>query len=241
MTKYNGNQARFYIGGLDLGDSVRELTIDAKLREVVDVTSLNDAAERVGSSALRQDTLEHSGWFDDGAGDVTGLLASGVGSSHVWVVHFGTTDENPSIHAGAQLATSYHRGVRVGDFVTARGQYASDEAFAIKATMMMVSTAISSFPHTDDTVDDGAASSSGGSAVLQVLALSGGTSITVAIDHSTDNFVASDDALTTFTAATGVTAERKTFTGTVRRYRRITVTESGGVTSATIAVSFQRD
>ena len=240
MTKLNGNDIRLYIGGYDIGGSQMEGELVAEEPEGP-VTGFNDTAERVKSLGLRKDRLSHGGYFDDDAADVNELLKAGVGSQHIFIVQFGIADEKPSAHGKGQLATSYGRGLRVGDFVKMSAAYSADDDIKIQATAMMVKTTIISFPHTGGTVDDAASSSAGCSGVLQIFSITGGTDVTVVVDHSTDNFVGSDDPLLTFTAATGRTSEMKEATGTIRRYRRITITETGGVTSLVMALSFQRD
>jgi len=241
MTKLTGSDVRLYVAGYDLSGAQTEGVFNFN-EPAGDVTALDATAERVQSLKMFESELSHSGFFDN---DTTGVsphdhLKAAVGSEHLYIITLGLSDEKPSIHGAGQLATGYKRPVKVGDFVKAEGEYVGDEKPSIYATLMMSKTTISSFTHTDGTVDDSAASSDGCSAVLQVFSVTGGTSIVVKLDHSTDNFVGSDDTLLTFTAATGRTAEEKTSSGTVRRYRRLVITQTGGVTSAVLALSFQR-
>lgn len=93
-------------------------------------------------------------------------------------------------------------------------------------------------------VDNGAATSNGGAAMLHVTSVTGTpTGITVTVQHSADNSVWTDlVAFTTFSAATG-TSEFKTVAPatTVNRYVRVEVDFDGG-TSPTVALvaSFAR-
>lgn len=66
----------------------------------------------------------------------------------------------------------------------------------------------------------------GGAAYLHVTDIEQGATLTVKLEHSTDG--STWDDLAVFTAATALTSERKTFSGTVRRYARATWTLAGG-------------
>lgn len=88
-------------------------------------------------------------------------------------------------------------------------------------------------------VDNGASSANGGCGHQHVFAKSGTTpSLTTKIQHSADNSTFAD--LITFTAATTVTSERVTVTGTVNRYVRESRTISGTSPSFTNCVAFAR-
>lgn len=82
------------------------------------------------------------------------------------------------------------------------------------------------------TVDNGAASTNGGSAFLEATAV--GTTMTVNVRHSTDNFGADDTLLGSFSAQTVIGAQRIAFAAgtTVKRYVRITWTQTGNTTFA---------
>lgn len=82
---------------------------------------------------------------------------------------------------------------------------------------------------TGTTVDNAAATTNGGAVYLQVFDV--GTTMTVVVRHSTDNFAADDTVLDTFTAVTiDNKAERRALTGTIKRYVRITWTQTGNTT-----------
>jgi hypothetical protein len=83
-------------------------------------------------------------------------------------------------------------------------------------------------------VDNGAASTNGGVAMLHVTAYSGFTNVVLKTQMSTDNFGANTVDLVTFTTVTGVTQQRVLVAAgtSVSRYLRssITVTGSGSIT-----------
>jgi hypothetical protein len=87
------------------------------------------------------------------------------------------------------------------------------------------------------THDGGAASTGGGVAHLHITAFSGFSDLNVYINDSANDSTWAE--ILAFTQATGVTAERKAITGTVRRYIRF-VALANGTGSATIQVGFAR-
>lgn len=91
----------------------------------------------------------------------------------------------------------------------------------------------------DTSVDNAAATTGGSVASLHVAAASGTTpSTTIKVQHSTDNSVWVD--LITFTAATTITKEFKTSSGTVNRYVRCSYAISGTTPSFTFILAFAR-
>lgn len=89
-------------------------------------------------------------------------------------------------------------------------------------------------------VDNSAGTTAGGVGFLHILGLSSGDTITVKIQHSTDNSSWSD--LITFTlTGSAIDAERVAVTGTVNRYVRASYTVSGSSISFPIAVAFVRN
>lgn len=86
-------------------------------------------------------------------------------------------------------------------------------------------------------VDNAASSANGGVGAIHVTAYSGLTSISLKVQHSTDNSVWAD--LITFTSVTATTWERKAVTGTVNQYVRAwwDVTGTG---SCTFLMAFAR-
>jgi len=90
------------------------------------------------------------------------------------------------------------------------------------------------------TVDNGASSAAGGSAFLHLTDGTGWGAVDITLRHSTDNFAADDTLLGTFTQATAdSTAERITFTGTVKQYVRAVHTLTT-VSSVTYMVTMNR-
>lgn len=242
MPKINGNDMRLFISGFDLSGSQNEIDLTVGIREVLDRTGFVDTAERVISGNVRRDVLRHGGFFDDVSGDINDLLVTRMGTFHIFIVSFGFVAERHSIHAASQLATEYRRPATVGDMVGASAIYASDAAFDHTATLMVPKTTFSSFPSLTAIVNDLAASANGANMVAQVFDTQPGAgTVTLELRESTDNFAGDDTLLMTTTALQSRVAERIAATGTVKQYRRVNVVAGGGLTSAQIALSFQRN
>lgn len=240
MGKINGNDMRLFVNGFDLSGSQNEIDLTIAIREVLDRTGFDDVAERVISGNVRRDILRHGGFFNDDAGDINDLLITRVGTFTIFLVSFGFVAERHSVHAASNLATEYRRTSRVGDLVGASAVYASSAEFDHTAFLMVPKTVFSSFPSLTANVDDGASSANGANMVVQVFATSGGT-VTLELRHSTDNFTGDDTLLMSSSALTARDAERIEASGTVKQFRRVNVVAGGGLTSATVALSFQRN
>jgi hypothetical protein len=78
------------------------------------------------------------------------------------------------------------------------------------------------------TVDNGAATTNGGVAYLEVSAVT--TNVLVTVRHSTDNFGANDVLLGTFALATARGAQRLEIAGTINRYTRFVWDLTGNTT-----------
>lgn len=88
-------------------------------------------------------------------------------------------------------------------------------------------------------VDNAASSANGGVGYLHILGLSAGDTITVKVQHSTDDAAWAD--LITFTLdGSALDAERIVVAGTVNRYVRASYTVAGASISFPIAVAFGR-
>ncbi len=242
MGKINGNDMRLFVSGFDLSGSQNEIDLTVAIREVLDRTAFEDSAERVLGGNVRRDVLRHGGFFDDDAGDINDLLVTRMGTFHIFLVSFGFVAERQSIHAGANLATEYRRTAGVGDLVGASAVYASDRPFDHIAFLALPKTIIGSFPFLTGNVDDLAASTNGANMVVQVFATSpGGGTVTLELRESTDNFVGDDTLLMSSSALQARDAERIEAAGAVKQFRRVNVVGGGGLTSATVALSFQRN
>jgi hypothetical protein len=207
-------------------------------RNLGETTTLVDDGARF-IPGLRSGSITVNGLFDGGAGDIDEEIQASDGALDgllTTVLPDGFTIGKPAFIATSNLS-SYAIESSVSDTVSltveATPNDGVDHGRAVHAHTAETATGNSA------SVDNGASSTNGGVASLHVTAASGTTpSLTVKVQHSTDNTTFVD--LISFTAATAVTSERKTVTGTVNRYVREQHTISGTSPNFTYAAAFAR-
>lgn len=172
-------------------------------------------------------TLTAEGVYDGAANAVDVVLQAALGSESVeWTWYpGGDTYGNPGY--AMQACNNQHTIMSTKDDAV-RVSVAAQSNTALERVISLHALGAETSAWTGTTLNNGAPTSEGGSAYLQVTAATG--TIEVSIRHSTDNFGADDTELVAFTAVTGRTSERKTFTGTVKRYVRGVATIGGGET-----------
>lgn len=234
-----GKSGKVYINGIDLSAYFREVGVSAS-RELGDTTTLGENAH-TRIVLLRDAAINFSG-FSDGTA-VTGidarLQALDSDSNTLYTYwHDGDTAGNRGMAMMAEQS-EFSTQSPVDGVVTVSANGDSSVGLELLKSLHALG-AETSFPCTGATANNGAATTNGGSAYLHVTAFTG-TDVTVDIRHSTDNFAASNDSLASFTATTTApSAQRITFTGTVRQYVRVVVTTAGGATSVTFNVGIRR-
>ena len=237
MAKSAGLSQQFFIGGYDLSGDVGAINSAGSPRGVLDVTAINKAGhERL--YGLTDGQLEFSTWFDDAA-----LL------EHIALRGLPTTDRNVIWAFGGSIGSVAAMLVaKQINYDWTRGQ---DSSLAGRIACHANGTPLEwgnlltpgLVTHAGATNgasrDDAASSASGIIGYIQCTAVTG-TTVTVIIQESSDNGGADPWATKlSFTAITAAqSAERKTATGTVERYVR--VSSSGTFTSASIVVAYRR-
>lgn len=199
-------------------------------------TTTFGAAAKTYIPGLQDGTISLSGLYDGSAGAVDAVLQAAIGAASRNVLSIlpqgaGTIGNRAMVASVDE--TSYTIEAGVGDLVTASAEMQPSGGVWGGAVLHTL-TAETAGGNTTS-IDNAASSASGGVANLHVTAFNG-TTLTAKVQHSTDNSVWVD--LITFTAATAVTAEQLSVTGTVNRYVRVLWTAT--VTSATFAVAFAR-
>lgn len=236
MAKKAGLGAQFYIAGYDLSGDVGAIDTIQGPRGVFDVTGINKSAmERVYG---RNDAeISFTSFFNDAAGQehaalkglptadvlVLAMMAAALGSAGAMLTAK-QINYDPSRSADGSLAISVQclaNGVALewGKSIIAASTIAAAGNSAVE--------------------DNAASSASGMAAMIQCWAFTG-TSITVAVQESSDNGGVDPFAASiTFTAISAANkAERKTVAGTVERYLRLNY--SGTFTEAKLIVATRR-
>ena len=221
----HGKSTEVFCNGYDLSSFLNQIQAagNADTAEV-STFGLSSKAYIVG---LTDATLTAEGIYDGAAAAVDAILQAAFASESVeWTWYpAGDAQGNPGY---AMLAANNAYSLTSTKDDAVRISAGAQSLVGLERVISLHALAAETEAWTGTTLNNGAASANGGSAYLQVTAATG--TIEISIRHSTDNFAASDDELVAFTAVTGITSQRVTFTGDVRQYVRGVATIAGGET-----------
>jgi hypothetical protein len=240
VAKYGSADVGFFlVDGYDLTGVSTSLT-DTTTATLEETHGLGDAWVEQTATGLQTATLAADGFFDDASDSVNAALSGSENTSRVVCYGYqGNTIHKLFIgHSGA-FGGTYTRTASRNELHKAQ---ASWTVTGQKDSSGQILHALGSESATGTAAADGNAtgsSASGGVGYLQVTAKSG-TSPTLAakIRDSADNSTYAD--LIAFTSATGVTAERKTVSGTVNQYTLASWTHGGTSPEFTFMIGFAR-
>ena len=237
MAKYGSNNVTLIIQGFDVSGVSTSLS-DVSTANLEETTGLGDAWQEQTSTGIRTAELNAEGFYDDATDSINAALSGAEATSKVVTYYYagGTLGTPFTSHEGV-FAGTYTRQATRGELTKANGTYTvtgvKDEG------VVLLPLATVSAPGTGSAANNDASTSSGGAGTLQVTAVDG-TSPTadVKIRDSADNITYA--ALITFTQATARTAERKTVSGTVNQYLKVSYTIGGTAPNVTMVVGFAR-
>lgn len=240
MAKQAGLGDQFFIDGIDLSGDVGALTRISAPSGLLEETGINKSAiERVFGQF--DGAMEFNVWFNDASGqEHENLKAKGSGNDRIATWFRGSGIGNGAAALVCkQINYDWNRGADASlqGSVQCLGQgYGLDFCEQLTAGKRTDSAATNGA-----SLDGVAASANGLAAYLHVFAFTG-TSVTVKVQESSDDGAGDPFAdVLTFTAATGVTKERKvtsSLTAAVERYLRVVTT--GTFSNAVFAVCATR-
>ena len=238
MAKYGSNDVGFLlIDGFDVTGVSTSLT-DTTTASLEETHGLGDSWVEQTATGLRSATLAVDGFYDDASDSVNEALAENEQSSRVVCYAY----EGNTIHKGMVG----HTGAFGGSYTRTASRNELHKASATWTVtgqkdngQILHALGSESASGTGGATNYGAATSDGGAAYLQVTVKSGTSpTLDVKIRDSADNSTYAD--LITFTQATGVTAERKTVSGTVNQYTLASWTHGGTSPVFTFMAGFAR-
>lgn len=235
MAQVHGVNTQVFFKQFNLTSHFRDFTVE-RGSDVADSSAFGDSSKEY-FAGLRDGTISLGGLFDGAADAVDEEIAAVLAAATapiLSIVPGGTgTIGNRGMSAQAH-ATSYGVNGSIGDMVSVSAEFQAtggiDNGVVLHGNTAETGTV------NGTSVDNGAASTNGYAAYLHVIAANV-TTVTIKVQHSTDNAIWAD--LATFTAVTGLTSERLTGTGTVNRYVRFIISAFTG-TSVTPVVLFAR-
>ena len=236
MAKISGLAQRGFVGGYDLSGDIATITRCASPRPTFEVPGINRSAqERL--LGLGDGEISFTTWFNDAALQEHVAL-KGLPTADVQVIWaMGAT-------IGASAAGLIAKQINYDPTREANGALSIAVQCLANAQPLEWGVLLTAGKRADTaatngtSLDNAASSASGAAGYVQVFAFTG-TSVTIIIQESSDDGVGDPFATSiSFTAATGITSERKTVTGTVERYLRVATT--GTFTVADFVVMVRR-
>lgn len=239
MVVPHGSGTKLFWEGYDLSTYSREATSEGTAD--VAETSCFQQTSKTYLAGLKDGTFSAGGIYDAAAGASAQVLESILGLASAEILHLPEGDTAGKLGIGLQtVETKFSVNSPVNDVVawSAEGQ----SSVGIEPVTMIQALAAQTTTANGTGTDNGALTSLGASAYLMVTAMSGtgGPTLAVKLQHSTDNITYVD--LITFTTVTAANkSERKAIpAGTVNRWLRAIWTITGTTPSFTFTVAASR-
>lgn len=231
----HGKNAKILANGYDLSAYFSTVS-QSGTAETAEVTTLG-AASKAYIAGLKDSTFSVEGYYDASAGAVDEVMATILGTETVWTAVMSGDTTGARGYGAKTIGTSVETGAEIGGAVTISAEAQSTTGPDAIVVLHPLEARTANGNGTQ--VDNGAATTGGLSAYLQVTAKSGTPSLVAKVQHSSDGSTWAD--LATFSTVTAANvAERVTATGTVNRYLRALWTISGGSPSVTFHLSAAR-
>ena len=238
MSKQSGLGARFLVGGYDISGDVNAIDTITGAPALIDSTDITQSA--------------HSRIYGQRDGSMGFTVFMDTANAHPVLKTLPPADTQmvaliPTLAVGGaaaclnakQVGYDPTRGTDGSLLLKVAGQ---GNSYGLEWGLQLtpgVRTDTGAAAGTD--LDNAASSAFGGQAYLQVTAFTG-TDVTVTLEHSTDNSTYS--SLIAFTQVTAAPFTQRSVVSnstTVNRYLKVVTTTSGGFTSASFAVVFNRN
>ncbi|MBF8255132.1 MAG: hypothetical protein HW375_39 [Anaerolineales bacterium] len=245
MARYGSADVGFFlVGGYDLLGYQISLN-PKKARETEETHTLGDSWVETELTGIRSAEFTQDGFFDDVAGGNNEALVANADERVMMLALEGNTIGKKFIGFAGALQVDYERKASRGALHKASAAYKGSGAVEEGVILhgQTAESATSGNTEGASSVDNGASSANGGSAYLEVpaLTLGGFTNFAPKVRHSADDVTYAD--LVSFTVVTASpAAERKTVAGTVNRHLAISWAYGGAGAgqSATFAIGFMR-
>lgn len=224
MAKLSGRLTKAYFAGYDLSGDLNEASVKVTF-DMNEISGFGDAKKSF-VLGLEADVIGFKGFLGTGAAAVHALLSARIGASDVALITWGTAVGAVGA-AGSAMTLSHYEGQVA---VNGPGLLTSDFANAAEAPGLDFVTVLAGHQsHTaaEAAIDDSAGSNNGMRAYLEQISVSAGTPVVV-VQHSTTGTSAWSD-LITFTGVAGRSAQAGAASGTVRQFRRMSVSGGTGI------------
>ena len=243
MAKFDSQNSKLYVNQFDLSTYSTDVSIGGG-RGLNEITTFGDSGAKFHPTN-QTESLSWSGFYDStatsGPDAVFGDLRTSTTAAVVSYFPAGDTIEYIGEGIPEGFVNTYEIGSSVGSVVTATSTIDAGKRLRTKvAAPYATVTASTSTTY----VDDGAASTAGGSWTYHIFALSavgGNARWHLNLQHATSSGgTYSDVSSATVTASDGVGAANTAFTGTLNRYVKSRVVLDASSGSLTYGISYTR-
>lgn len=215
---FHGKNAKIYANGYDLTTYLDSVDSPGT-NDVAEISTFN-AVQKAYIAGLEDATLSMEGFWDGDASAAETALSTALGNTAI--ITWYPAGDTVTYRGFGMDADVTARSIRSTLDGASRISAAAQSSSGLEAIISLHTLGTEySAAYTGTAYDYSAASTSGGSAYLQVVSAT--TTAAVSIRHSPySSFSADDTELCAFTAVTGGrTAQRVAFTGTVKQYVRV--------------------
>jgi len=219
----HGKNTKVYANGYDLTGYLDSIDQSGNV-DTVETTTFSATAKTYITSAIKAGSIQGEGFYDGAANAVDEILSVALGASgQIWVWYSQGDAVGNSGYGMSAINAAYNTKGSISG--ACRSAVTAQSNTGIERILSLHALASESASGQGSSVDNGAASSNGGSAYIECTSATGTLACT--IGHSTDGSIWT--TLATFTNITAPNkAERIAFSGTVNRYVRANWTITGG-------------
>jgi hypothetical protein len=237
MTLKAGVNGALYLSKYDLSGVVNKFEPSFK-RPLIDGTCMG-AAGRQSTPGLYEDSFTFDAFYDLPADIGTELTALRTATAvHVCSLCLGTAQGEKAVAGEGAWAEDLPMDIPVDGLIRVAGSF-KFEGLA-RTGIVLHAKATATENGNGAVVTDAAATTAGAEAYLHVFSCTTATNLVVKVQTDTAAGFSSPTDLITFTAASAATSERKTVTGAVERYVRVSYSATWGGSSASFAVIWAR-
>ena len=238
MAKSAGLAQQFFVHGYDLSGDVSAINNASSPRAVQEITGINSSAmERI--MPRTDGALNYNSWFNKAALAEHVILSSlpTTDSLVLWALG-GSNGDAAAMLVSKQLDYPLSKGAdgSLAATIDAQGTGQPLE-WGIMLTAGKITHSSATASGSGTSFDNGAATSSGASAMLHVMDINSGAPTVVVQDSANNSSFATIISFTAISDGGEPTAERKTVAGTVRRY--LCVASTGTFSNCVLAVGIR--
>lgn len=239
MSFSHGKNTAVLVGAYNISSYLNEVSSSQSI-DTADTSTFGTSAKTyvVGQN---DGTISFSGLYDGATDAIAEIFENIIDTDATPVITIaaggGLTVGNKATLAQAKQ-TSYEISAPVSDVVSLSGEF--QVTGGLRGGVLLAAATAHTATTNGSSVDGAASSALGARANLHVTANTRSDTTVIKVQHSADNSTWADLITFTTVAATTLTSQTATATGTVNRYLRATTTIASGTGSITYTLSLSR-